>query len=64
MPEPAQSRAAAAHQKPRRLEEVQHVLRARCSPQGEKTMIRVRERTPATDGDGSRIAPFRQDHVS
>ncbi len=48
--------------RPRRLEQVQHVLGARCSPQGEKPMIRVRERPPATDGDESRIALFGEDH--
>ncbi len=47
-----------------RLEEVQNVLCARGSPQGQESMVGVRERPPAADGDEARVAVFREDHGS
>jgi hypothetical protein len=45
-----------------RLEDVQNMLCARGRSQGQKTMIGVRERPPAADGDEAGVAGFGEDH--
>src|SRR5215212_7303792 len=45
-----------------RLEEGQDVLCARGRPQGEKLMVRIRERAAAADGDEARVAYLRENH--
>src|ERR1700738_4058173 len=47
--------------RPSRLEEVQDVFRARCRPQGEEMVIRIREGPAAADRHETRVAFFRQD---
>ena len=49
--------------RPDRFEKMQHMLRARRRPQGQKPMIAISERATAADGDEATIANFRQDHV-
>ena len=45
-----------------RLEEVEYVLRARCRPQSEETVIRIGEGPTAADRHETRVALFREDH--
>jgi hypothetical protein len=45
-----------------RLEEVQNMLRARGSPQGQEPMVGVRKRPPAADGDEAGVTIFGEDH--
>src|ERR1700737_3684222 len=49
---------------PSRLEEVQDVFRARCRPQGEEMVIRIREGPTAADRYETRVAFFRGDQSS
>jgi hypothetical protein len=48
--------------RPSRLEEIKNVLRARCRPQGEELVIRIREGSPAADHHETRVAVVRGDH--
>jgi len=45
-----------------RLEQVQDVLGARCRPEGEQVMVRVREGSAAADRHQARVAHRRKDH--
>jgi hypothetical protein len=45
-----------------RLEQVQHVLRARRRPQRQQAMVLIRERAPAPQGDEAGIAVLGEDH--
>jgi hypothetical protein len=45
-----------------RLEEIQNVLRARGSPQGQKPMVGILKGPPTADGDEAGVAVFGEDH--
>src|SRR5262249_14677520 len=47
-----------------RLEDVKHVLRTRCRPQGEELVIRIGEGPTTADRHETRVALFREDHTS
>jgi hypothetical protein len=46
-----------------RLEEVQDVICADGRPQGEESMIRVRERPTPADGDEASVSVLGKDHL-
>jgi hypothetical protein len=50
--------------RPSRLEQVENVLRARCRPQGQKTVIGIRESPAAPDRHEARVTDLRKDHGS
>jgi hypothetical protein len=45
-----------------RLEKVKDVLRARCRPKSEETVIRVGEGPAAADRHEARVSDLREDH--